>query len=86
MKYALYRCFDADGVLLYVGCSMTLMARVRTHNQHTTWFNRVHVITLTWFNNNADVHRAEALAITIERPSENKQHNKKAPLDDLLGD
>ena len=31
MSYFVYRCYDADGVLLYIGCTYDLKSRMRQH-------------------------------------------------------
>lgn len=71
MKAALYRHFDADGRLLYVGVSNCAVQRTSRHAKASRWFDRVATITVEWFASRADALAAEQRAIAVEGPSEN---------------
>jgi len=74
MKQALYRWFDADGVLLYVGISSTLPSRVKQHSKSAAWFDEASFMTIEWHEGRSAVERAERRAIAIEAPLYNLSH------------
>jgi hypothetical protein len=41
MKTSLYRHFDADGVLLYVGVSLWAVSRLTQHRHGSRWFHKI---------------------------------------------
>lgn len=67
---AVYRCFNADGQLLYVGCSRDTLKRTHGH----PWHRQTTTITVEWFPDRYSAMEAEAAAITEERPLLNVQH------------
>ncbi len=71
-RTALYRCFDADGRLLYVGASRNPARRLGEHNR---WNGDVATITVAWHDTPEAAAHAERTAITEERPMFNAQHN-----------
>ena len=64
----LYRHFDADGQLLYVGISMSAWGRCATHMRRSGWSGQSVRMTIQHFPNRADAKAAETLAITTENP------------------
>jgi excinuclease UvrABC nuclease subunit len=68
MRTALYRHFDAAGVLLYVGISLNSIKRTAQHKYGAKWFQRIDRITFTWHDTRAAALAAEAIAIAKERP------------------
>lgn len=66
----LYRIFDHDDVLLYVGVSASLFARFRNHAGHKKWWSRVDMARTTyeWFPNRTLALVAERQAILGESP------------------
>lgn len=69
-----YRCFDADGQLLYVGCSMKPEERMKEHRKFRGWWtDRVAQITLEGFPDQASGLAAEKHAIQTEHPRYNWQ-------------
>ncbi|MCX5431888.1 GntR family transcriptional regulator [Streptomyces sp. NBC_00257] len=80
-KAAVYRLYDADGTLLYVGMSGDPTKRFLGHRADKPWWPEVHAHTLQWFNSRGDASAAERDAITGERPRYNKAHNET--LDDV---
>lgn len=68
---SVYRCFDADGALLYVGCSEDPDRRFYAHRR-TVWFCRVVRIDIEDYENRYAALEAEALAIRDESPIYNK--------------
>lgn len=76
---ALYRHFDADGNLLYVGVSFDVFNRTSSHLHAAPWRAAIAQITIERFGNRGDALRAEWRAIHTERPKYNIGH-AKAPL------
>ena len=72
MTGAVYRFFASDGTLLYVGRSMTALARLAQHEVGAPWFNEAATITIEY---HADAPEAERRAILSERPRHNRALN-----------
>ncbi|HDS1216263.1 TPA: GIY-YIG nuclease family protein [Stenotrophomonas maltophilia] len=72
----LYRHFNAAGDLLYVGISISIMQRTRTHGYAAAWFRDVSRITVAWHPTRAEAEKAERVAIREEKPRFNKAHTK----------
>ncbi len=66
-RTALYRCFAADGVLLYVGISLREWERVMAHSSRD-WFRDVRRIELEHFDSRSGARSAELNAIRTENP------------------
>jgi hypothetical protein len=86
--HQLYRCYDADGVLLYIGCTSHVERRMSGHlatsSNHgaSPWLRAC----MDHYEADADVYvgriagqTAEAEAIRAERPLFNVQHNYGRP-------
>lgn len=73
----LYRHFDQEGALLYIGISDALTARSSDHMSGSPWARFVHrvVVEPDGYESRAAALAAERLAIGIERPIFNKQHS-----------
>lgn len=67
----LYRHFDGDGRLLYVGVSLSAAARLSRHSVDSGWFRLVALVTLEWHPNRSMALAAERAAIRSERPEYN---------------
>lgn len=67
-KTAVYRHFDADGRLLYVGCSSDPHGRFVNHKCKSAWAFQVATISIEWFENRATALAAERAAILTEKP------------------
>lgn len=74
-KYFLYRQFDRDDNLLYVGMSMNVFKRTKGHQSSSYWFNSVKKITIEGFITKEDALIAEKKAIILERPRFNVMNN-----------
>lgn len=75
MTHYVYRYFNAEGRLLYVGCSKDPMARYRTHRQDSRlWINEVARGHISVFPDQATALAAEKAAIVAEKPLYNKTH------------
>lgn len=72
---ALYRLFDQDGALLYVGVAVDPEVRLRVHSREKTWWPRVSQRSIEWFASRPEAEAAEVRAITSEGPSRNVEHS-----------
>lgn len=69
---ALYRHFDAEGRLLYVGISKMPERRLDQHRLYSQWFHLMHSTTVEWIDGLAAALSAERVAILNEAPIYNK--------------
>lgn len=76
--FHLYRHFDRDNTLLYVGVSISALNRLAAHREHAPWFWRIARIEIQAFATREDSLIAERLAIQRERPQFNIQHSERA--------
>jgi predicted GIY-YIG superfamily endonuclease len=77
----LYRFYDEDGVLLYVGITDNLIDRTWSHARASTWMEFAMRSTVVPFTSRAEAEEHEVLAIRSERPLFNLAYN-----DDQDGD
>lgn len=66
-----YRMRDAQGDLLYVGCSTQLPGRLQTHAREKGWWDDIARIDVEHFDSHAEAVAAEVLAIAAEQPLHN---------------
>lgn len=81
MPYVVYRFYDADDVLLYVGFTSDFAQRIRTHSMspaQSPWYPNVARWTLVDFDAQAPALAYEAQTIRAERPLHNLQYNDVA--------
>ena len=71
MICALYRHFDKDGVLLYVGISLSAVARLSQHKD-SAWFKEIKKVEIEHYPTRGEALGMEALAIRNENPKYNK--------------
>lgn len=64
----LYRHWDKEGNLLYVGISYNTLARLKQHKRDSQWQQLVTTITIENFATRKEAEAAEFKAIRIERP------------------
>lgn len=76
----LYRCYDADGLLLYIGLTVNPRKRMQVHMAHRAKASLLLQCYMTRWEVDADAHpslaagrEAEAAAIAAERPLFNTQ-------------
>jgi excisionase family DNA binding protein len=72
-SHTLYRFFDADGALLYVGRTIAPARRWREHERHSDWFADVATVTRIVYPDAASLADAEREAIREECPLHNVQ-------------
>lgn len=75
---ALYRLFDADETLLYVGIARRPEQRWREHAIEKPWWNGVARKSIEWHESRISAAKAEAIAVRDERPT----HNRALPAED----
>jgi hypothetical protein len=75
VKTALYRHFDADNRLLYVGISISSIHRFKDHKITSEWAFMSVRIEMQWFDSREEAVEAERHAITNEHPRFNKVHS-----------
>ena len=75
MDEVLYRFFDSEGNLLYVGISNNWQQRLRQHYKDSSFHYEATCITLERFNTREQVEAAEKKAIISENPKYNKAYN-----------
>jgi len=75
MTETLYRFFDDEGNLLYVGISNSFYTRANQHRKNSDWFEKASMVTLEHFEDRDSVEEAEKLAIRNEHPIHNKMHS-----------
>jgi len=80
---SLYRLFDADRRLLYVGISRNPGRRFMEHHADKFWWEDVDEISLERYHTREDALEEERIAIQTERPLYNKTHNKLQVVDDF---
>lgn len=66
-----YRAYDSNGTLLYVGLATTA-ARLDQHRATSDWFHNAARVDLQHFDTRAEAARAEAVAISTEHPLANR--------------
>lgn len=76
-RTALYRHFDKDKNLLYVGISYNAFARLAQHEFSSTWAGLSVRMEIEYFDTRALAMNAEKMAIINEKPIHNLVHNSK---------
>lgn len=76
---ALYRFYNSDSELLYIGISRDLPSRLRSHGSSSPFWAEVATIKLEWFETRKEVAKAEREAIKAEHPIWNKHYNERLP-------
>jgi hypothetical protein len=70
-RTALYRLYDIEHDLLYIGISRQPTKRFREHEHSQRWWHTVEYVDLTWFNSFNEARAAEKAAHWSERPPYN---------------
>ncbi|MGW4075970.1 GntR family transcriptional regulator [Streptomyces asiaticus] len=73
-RTALYRLYDAKGVLLYVGIARDPKRRWKQHAVDSDWWPQVTSKTTAWFDRRESAEQAERVAIKAEGPLFNRAH------------
>lgn len=77
--HVVYRCYDAEERLLYVGCTHDIAMRLRYHRRDTAWFGEVESVTSESHPNRVAALEAERQAIVTEKPSRNVAYAHWSP-------
>lgn len=65
---AVYRLYDVNKTLLYVGASWDPDLRMKNHEVNSPWWPNVEHMTVAWYRNRKNALGHEAWAITTEAP------------------
>ena len=76
MPCSLYRHFSATDELLYVGISLSAVARLGQHERHSGWFGSIASVKVEHFDTREEALAAEKAAIQGEDPLHNKHHKQ----------
>lgn len=71
----LYRLYDADDVLLYVGVTYNPKARFTQHRDTKSWWPQVARTEFQWFPSRSEAEAAERELIEAEAPPHNVLHH-----------
>ena len=74
-RTALYRMFDREGTLLYVGITNNFGRRWARHAATQPWYPDVQRQTVDWYPSREDAEREEVDAIKAEVPKYNTMHS-----------
>lgn len=74
-RTAVYRLYDKDELLLYVGVSTEPRVRFRQHQHDKDWWPLVATREIEWFDSRGAAECAEKEAIKGEQPGHNRVHN-----------
>jgi predicted GIY-YIG superfamily endonuclease len=75
-RTSLYRFYDENNELLYVGITNNLPARIKEHADEKTWWPLVTTIHVTHISDRKDARLLEATVIRTEHPRYNLHHNE----------
>lgn len=73
-RTALYRLYDTDGRLAYVGIAKDPAGRWKQHARYSEWWPKVTNKAVTWFDSRDGAEHAEKAAIKTEGPLYNRTH------------
>lgn len=73
---SLYRQFNSEGTLLYVGVSFSAVYRTSQHRKNSPWYREIANIKIEHYETRQEALDAEILAIKFEKPLYNKIHSK----------
>jgi hypothetical protein len=76
MPTELYRHYDEQDRLLYVGVALSAIHRLSQHRDHSTWFEKIKRVEIQTFETRKEALEAERQAITEERPKHNMIHKR----------
>ena len=70
-----YRCYDIEGNLLYVGCTINVHKRLGEHRPYAAWFPMLARFTVDRYPTRRQALEVEGYAIIHERPLYNVTKN-----------
>lgn len=77
----LYRHFDCDDRLLYIGRSIDALIRLMGHKAVSHWYDQIKKVTIEKFDNSESLITAERRAIVAEQPIFNRTRFIRESLD-----
>jgi excinuclease UvrABC nuclease subunit len=77
-EHVVYRMYDEDGRLLYIGVTCSMKRRLYAHRKATPWFHEIACLTSVPFEHRRAAFEAEAAAIRAEQPLYNVLCNERA--------
>jgi len=80
MSTALYRLYNADDQLLYIGITTYPPKRFVEHERDKPWWHEVARRDVEWIDNRVRAEAAERCAIAAEQPQYNRIHNIGRPI------
>ena len=75
VRTALYRHFDKNGNLLYVGVSLNAIERTISHRDKSHWYNDIARIEIEWHHSRSAAYYHQKQAIQCEHPRYNVRDN-----------
>lgn len=69
--FDVYRLYNSDGLLLYIGQSCNTAARIAQHRRNPDWGHRIHRVETEAHQTRAQALEAESRAIAAELPHYN---------------
>ncbi|SDL28519.1 GIY-YIG nuclease family protein [Streptomyces indicus] len=85
-RTAVYRFFDADDVLLYVGIATNVTKRWRQHENAKNWWHLIARSSVTWFESRSGAEAEEARSVDEERPLYNARKHPEGGWEQLRYD
>jgi predicted GIY-YIG superfamily endonuclease len=73
-QYVVYRAYDADGRLIYIGSTRDVVSRFAQHEMQSWWHELVADVTTVEYPTREAVRAAEIVAIQEEQPAFNTAH------------
>lgn len=80
-RTSLYRHFDKDGRLLYVGVSLSAISRLAQHRDSSHWFSEIASVNVEWFESRELALAAERVAVAKEKPLHNRMLRREEKLE-----
>lgn len=74
-KHFIYRHYDKNDNLLYVGISLSAISRLSSHKNSSPWFHKISSVKIEGCESKASAIQKEKEAIKKERPMYNISHS-----------
>lgn len=74
-RTAVYKHYDAAGLLLYVGVAADPYSRDRQHRRDSPWYHHIASTSVVWFETREEALAVERKTIVQERPLHNFLHS-----------
>lgn len=75
-RHHVYRLFDRDGELLYIGATSNIGSRLNDYRRNCVWWHRVGFVDSDEYPTRAEAFAAEAAAIREHQPELNTQSKR----------